>query len=176
MARTGKIARLSHHLRSQLNSRLDHGDQAKQILPWLNSLPEVKLLLHARFNGRPITEQNLSDWRLGGYEEWLARREWLALADDRAANLQDLEAELQGASLTGHLTATLLFRYASILAQEGRELDEKSLRQLRALLPISQVVVKLRRGSQDAARLMVQTQPSDPSRLQPNPQSPVRDS
>ena len=67
MARTGKIARLSRNLRAQLNTRLQDGQDGKQIVQWLNSLPQVKEVLAEGFNRRPITEQNLSDWRLGGY-------------------------------------------------------------------------------------------------------------
>jgi hypothetical protein len=101
MARIGKIARLPGGIRSQLNSRLHNGDVGRQIVPWLNSLPEVKRVLAQQFEGRPITEQNLSDWRLGGYEEWLGQREVLALANELAANQRDQETVTRGASLTG---------------------------------------------------------------------------
>ena len=73
MARIGKIARLPGGIRSQLNSRLQDNVEGKQIVQWLNSLPEVQKVLAKNFDGRPINEQNLTDWRQGGYEEWLAR-------------------------------------------------------------------------------------------------------
>jgi len=101
MARIGKIARLPDGIRSQLNSRLHNGAVGRQIVPWLNSLPEVKRVLAQQFQGRPITEQNLSDWRLGGYEEWLGQREVLALANELAANQRDHETLSRGASLAG---------------------------------------------------------------------------
>jgi hypothetical protein len=45
MTCTGKIARLSHQIRDQLNHRLWDGEKAKVLVPWLNSLPEVLSIL-----------------------------------------------------------------------------------------------------------------------------------
>jgi hypothetical protein len=86
MARIGKIARLPKAVRAQLNTRLQDGAEGKQIVHWLNSLPEVKDVLAEKFEGRPINEQNLTNWRQGGYEDWLAHQEILALAAKLAAH------------------------------------------------------------------------------------------
>jgi hypothetical protein len=86
MARIGKIARLPKAVRAQLNTRLQDGAEGKQLADWLNSLPQVKERLAENFEGRPINEQNLSAWRQGGYKEWLARQEILALAAILAAH------------------------------------------------------------------------------------------
>jgi hypothetical protein len=83
MARIGKIARLPGAVRAQLNTRLQDGAEGKQIADWLNSLPEVKERLTEKFEGRPINEQNLTNWRQGGYKEWLAHQEILAQAANR---------------------------------------------------------------------------------------------
>ncbi len=40
-------------------------------MKWLNELPPVKEVLREEFNGRPISEQNLSQWREGGYLDWV---------------------------------------------------------------------------------------------------------
>jgi hypothetical protein len=69
--RIGKIARLPHHLREQLNLRLHDHQPYKTILPWLNSLPEAKAIFAADFDNRPITKQNLSEWKQGGFRDWL---------------------------------------------------------------------------------------------------------
>ncbi len=82
----GKIARLPRAVRAQLNPRPLDGEEGKQIAGWLNSLPEVNERLAELFEGRPINEQNLSNWRQGGYEDWLAHQEILALAAKLAAN------------------------------------------------------------------------------------------
>jgi hypothetical protein len=42
MTLIGKIARLPHQIRHPLNERLLDGQKAKTILPWLNSLSEVR--------------------------------------------------------------------------------------------------------------------------------------
>src|SRR5580658_6338138 len=68
--RRGKIARLPNDIREQLNQRLLNGQAASTIIPWLNSLPSVQEILAAQFAGEPITPQNLSNWRLGGYQRW----------------------------------------------------------------------------------------------------------
>ena len=70
-SRIGKIARLPYSIREQLNLKLHDGISAKSILPWLNSLPEVKAVLAADFDNRPISKQNLSEWKHGGHRDWL---------------------------------------------------------------------------------------------------------
>jgi hypothetical protein len=158
MARIGKIARLPRDLRHQLNTRLQDGAEGNTLLPWLNALPEVQALLAARFDARPINDQNLSAWRHGGYQEWLAHQDILAQAQELAARRQELQAAAPGQSFSDHLAAVLAFRYAALLAAPGVELDDDALRQLRALGRASQSVVQLRRSDQNAARLQMETQ------------------
>ncbi len=57
--RNGKIARLPKQIRHDLNGRLEDGQPGKQLVEWLNGLPEVQEVLKLRFGGRPISEQNL---------------------------------------------------------------------------------------------------------------------
>ena len=45
MSHNGKIARLPHAIRNQLNLRLQDGEQGKNLVQWLNSLTEVKFVL-----------------------------------------------------------------------------------------------------------------------------------
>src|SRR5215471_7053881 len=71
--RNGKIARLPHQIREQLNQRLDDGESSETLLPWLNSLPKTQAVLAQYFGGRPIHKQNLSEWRQGGFREWQTR-------------------------------------------------------------------------------------------------------
>jgi len=73
--RTGKIARLPKKIRDQLNHRLQNGQQGPEILAWLNALPAVHRVLNAHFAGQPILQQNLSQWRKGGYTDWLRHQE-----------------------------------------------------------------------------------------------------
>jgi hypothetical protein len=166
MARVGKIARLPREVRAQLNSRLDDGSEAEPILSWLNALPEVQSALARHYGGRPVTPQNISEWRNGGFQEWLARRDLLADADDLAADQQELQSATRGRSLADHLSNVIAFRLAAILSPSGADLDEKALVQLRALLPLSQAVVKMRRGDLEAARLQMETQRWELDRLE----------
>lgn len=77
-ARIGKIARLPAAVREELNRRLHNAAFGKELVDWLNALPEVQRILAERFVGQPISKQNLSEWRQGGFQDWLreqARRE-----------------------------------------------------------------------------------------------------
>jgi len=87
-ARTGKIARLPGALRHELNRRLHNGALGRELAPWLNALPEVQSVLATRFAGRPITEDNLSEWRRGGFQDWL-------LQEERRVRLRELSAQDQ---------------------------------------------------------------------------------
>jgi hypothetical protein len=72
MARTGKIAQLPFEIREDLNGRLLDGRQGPDLLAWLNSLPAVRTT--ARKNNwqvPEITDGNLSEWRAGGFADWL---------------------------------------------------------------------------------------------------------
>ena len=60
MTRLGKIARLPRKLREELNVRLQNGEAGTELVEWLNGLAAAEKVLKARFEGRPISEQNLS--------------------------------------------------------------------------------------------------------------------
>jgi hypothetical protein len=73
--RTGKIARLPHSLREEINRRLLDGETSGTLLAWLNAEPEAVRIWEAHFEGVPASAENLSQWRLGGYKDWISRRE-----------------------------------------------------------------------------------------------------
>ncbi len=74
-ARKGKIATLPAKIREEVNQRLHNGEQARQILPWLNADKDVLRILDEKWHEQPVTAQNLSEWRQGGYQDWLGRNE-----------------------------------------------------------------------------------------------------
>ena len=76
MSRFGKIARLPLDIREQLNRRLQDGEIGKELVIWLNSVPEVQTVLKAEFGDRPVNEPNLSDWRTGGCFKNTSRSRW----------------------------------------------------------------------------------------------------
>src|SRR6185437_4540245 len=88
--RISKIARLPHPVREELNQRLHNGEIGRTLLPWVNNLPETKKVLAELFNSKPITHQNLSEWRRAGYEDWLMHQQRIAWFE----NLGDEESDL----------------------------------------------------------------------------------
>src|SRR5258706_6829467 len=92
MTRRGKIARLPRPVREELNRRLQDGEPGTQLVAWLNEHPETKRVLAGSFEGREINEQNLSDWKAGGFQDWLARQEELELARELTADGEELAA------------------------------------------------------------------------------------
>ena len=104
MAGNGKIARLPWSIRNELNHRLRDGEAAKQLVNWLNGSPEVQDVLREQFGARPISEQNLSEWKQRGHQEWLKREEKRALLRDILDEAEELEDEAGETPLTDRLT------------------------------------------------------------------------
>jgi hypothetical protein len=75
-SRNGKIARLPLEIRERLNIRLADGEPGNRLVEWLNSNPDVMKVMVEHFEGRPITDGNLSEWRAGGYEIGWIRLDW----------------------------------------------------------------------------------------------------
>ena len=152
VTRNGKIARLPKAVRDELNRRLQNGQPGKTLVEWLNSLSEVQAVLATEFGGRPIREQNISEWRKGGHREWLAQQEALAMVRRVAADADELQ-QAATEPLTDKLAPWLVARYfvaAKALATENGEMDWKLLREL------CYDMVALRRGDHYAARLRLE--------------------
>lgn len=72
--RLGKVAQLPVCLREEVCRRMLDGESGVNICHWLNSLPAVAERMRA-FGLEPwISGQNLSEWRKGGYADWLKVR------------------------------------------------------------------------------------------------------
>jgi len=131
--RQGKIARLPVAIRNELNRRLFENEHGAKILAWLNSEESVLKILDEYFDENPVSAQNLSEWRHGGYQDWLRRNE-------RVENLKDLSnmalklAEANGGNIADGSAAIAGGRIMEILenAADG-DLDPliKSLTLLR---------------------------------------------
>lgn len=152
MTRTGKIARLPREIREQLNRRLADGEPGHRLVEWLNALPETQKTLTTNFGGRAISEQNLSEWKQGGHQDWLARQETLACARELAADAGELAEAAEG-SLSDHLATVLSARYAALVSGWNGEMDDEFRRKTRALRMLCQDIVELRRGDHCAERL-----------------------
>ncbi|MGD0814061.1 MAG: hypothetical protein ABSA83_10685 [Verrucomicrobiota bacterium] len=92
-SRQGKIARLPRDVRDELNRRLLDGESGRGLIGWLKALPQVKAVLQRDFGGRPVTGQNLSEWRQGGFRDWVAQMEAADLLDDTLADSRELKGQ-----------------------------------------------------------------------------------
>ena len=148
--RNGKIARLPATLRQQLNERLDNAEEGPELLDWLNSLPQVQQVLEAHFQGVPISKQNLSEWRQGGFQEWLLRRELCAQAQDLAETAADMSQQQPHSDLADAAAALLALRFGNLLAQWNGQADDAVQAQARLLNGLCRGVVSLQRSVHQA--------------------------
>lgn len=115
--RTGKIARLPHALREEVNRRLLDGETSRTLLKWLNARPDAAAVWERDFEGVPASAQNLSEWKLGGWKEWRERK-------DRVENLKTLssfahELTNAGGSLADGAASILSGQILEALEQAG---------------------------------------------------------
>ena len=154
MTRLGKIARVPREIREQLNVRLRDGEVGRQLVEWLNGLPEVSVMLAAQFGGRPISEQNLTEWKQGGYEDWLRNQEDCAYARILTENASELEKEAGEIRLEDRLAAPMALALARLMreAEESPGSPEKQ----KALLGVARELALLRNGSHEAERVRLE--------------------
>jgi hypothetical protein len=151
-ARNGKIARLPRQIRNELNQRLERSEPGPKLLAWLNALPEVKELLEDEFDGVPISKQNLSEWRQGGFQEWLGRCELCGQALDLREVGQDVEEEIWQGVLADDAATVLAIRFGTLLSKWNGEVDEKFEARARVLNQIGRTVIQLQRGTHRSRR------------------------
>lgn len=65
-----KIGRLPYAVRNELNERMRDGATGTACLEWLNAHADM-LRVRAETGCAPVNAQNLSDWRMTGYADWL---------------------------------------------------------------------------------------------------------
>lgn len=105
MGRISKIARLPRAIREELNWKINDGDRtAAELTEWLNALPEVRAVLEKDFEGKPVNEQNICDWKKGGYEVWLRRQAVIEAAE----YIGETEAVVSGEQLVESLATMMV--------------------------------------------------------------------
>lgn len=155
MTRTGKIARLPRGIREQLNIRLEDGEKGRRLVNWLNAHPKVREVLRAQFGKRPINEQNLTEWKQGGFVDWQKHqeaREWVREIADESV---ELEEEAGGGSVADRLSASIGVALGRCL----RAVSENAVndpKQRRALLDLVQELTQLRRGDHVGQQLQIE--------------------
>ena len=156
MSRIGKIARLPHDIREQLNRRLLDGQSGTEILQWVNELPQCRQMLAQKFGDRPIDDNNLYEWRHGGYEEWLwheDRRDRLGTNFEHIAKLDAVGDGSQVADRLGAIVAAELATALNML--EGiSDMNDRWFR----LREISRELTRFRRENCNNGRLRLAEQ------------------
>ena len=152
VTRNGKIARIPRQIRETLNQRLLNGEQGIKLVKWLNSLMDVKMMLEDEFGDRPITEQNLSEWKQGGYQEWLRHQDELDLARTLTEQGTALTEEAGYMALSDRIAPTV----ALALSQMIRTVTSgplKTTKQRREALILFRELALLRERDHKAAEI-----------------------
>ena len=150
--RNGKIARLPRSVRNELNERLERSEPSPQLLDWLNALPEVQKVVKDDFAGVPISKQNLSEWRQGGFEEWLARQDLCEDARDLRQLSEEMDDDESQMVLADDVAQVLAARFGTLIANWNGEVDEKFEAKSRVLNRLCRSVVQLQRGMHRSRR------------------------
>jgi len=159
---TGKIGRLPRNIREELNQRLDNGEPGSSILPWLNGLSEVRDILIKYFESRAISDQNLSEWRQGGFEKWQRRKDarfWLRGQMDIASEFLE---ETEQASVADCLSAPIAVILAELIERLGAD-AHINLEDRKGLLAYVRELIRLRSGDHQCQRLRLQSARATPS-------------
>jgi hypothetical protein len=140
-------------LRERVNLALYHRWTAKKLVKALNDMPEVKAVLAEHFGGRPVSTQNIYEWKWNGYRDWLHRRQILENKRELAADARDLAdtAPEMADSLFGILTLD----YAHLMMNRDGD-DEAFEKKRKTLSTLSQDIVRLYRCRLNARRIQVQ--------------------
>src|ERR1043166_3963356 len=110
--KTSKIASLPRNIREELNCRVERSEKTRVTLQWVNAIPEVQAILKENFEGEPIKQQNLFDWKTSpGYSAWKLTQTALAFTEDSFPD--DLpQSTLE--KMSAKLIRCLQIRYAAV--------------------------------------------------------------
>jgi len=149
--RNGKIARLPQNVREELNVRLERCQRSPQLLVWLNALSDVQEFMRREFDGEPVSKHNLSEWRLGGYQDWLTRRDFYA----DARNADDFVAEREEESkkvLADQVATVMAAHYAGLIGRWDGNCTREFEARARVLNGICRGVTEMQREAHKANR------------------------
>ena len=156
MTRIGKIARLPRPVREQLNHRLDNGEQSKALAAWLNGQPEVREKMNQDFHGTAISEQNLSEWKQGGFQDWLRHQEARECVKATAEEAQELAEDAGTMPLSETFSPTVALLIARLVREAGTATAsgiQSTPAERRELLALIREWNAVRLADQKAARL-----------------------
>ena len=151
----GKIGRLPDAIQEAVNVRLHMGEKGRDVAGWLNALPEVQQLLAAEFGGKPVREQNVSEWRKNGHQHWLRWQESQKMLERMGADgvkLSEAAGHPAEGRLTDMMATWLAARYLMAAKQRQGKGDDPATAWNR-LREFCNDFVALRRGDLRARRL-----------------------
>jgi hypothetical protein len=165
--RNGKIARLPRAIREQLNRRLDDGEPGKRLVGWINSLPEAQAVFQLDFAGQPVSEQNLSGWKQGGYRDWQKQQERRAVIRQLTEDSNELGAHAGGVEVGNHLSAVLVAELAQAARDSLAAITDPGERCAR-VQEFLQTLVRVRRQDNQAGQLAIERERRARERVQEN--------
>ena len=101
--RRGAIARLSKFLRDEINNLILDG------VPF----PEIRKKLAKK--GVKISDDSLSRWHLGGYQDWLQHQDWLDQMRLRHESMTDFIRQNQSSRIHEAILALIAFNVSELL-------------------------------------------------------------
>jgi hypothetical protein len=130
--RVGKVARLPAEIREQINRRLYDGQTGKQIIKWLST---------QKCDGNPgdITDSNMTQWRKGGYQEWLKDETQVERTRQRA----ELAMRLAKAA-GGNVAQSIIARMAGDIDEKLDSLSDEDVLKLKPILDTMNEAEKMR--------------------------------
>ncbi len=157
ITRIGKIGRLPKSIRDELGHRIEDGEQGKELVKWLNGLSGVQRVLKEQFGGRPITEQNLSEWKQTGHPEWLRQEETRSLVTKLTEQSDDLDEAADGMEISDRLGSVLAAELASLAQKLLEEVTDPKER-WRRLQEVLRELRHLRHEDHNGQRNQLQRQ------------------
>jgi hypothetical protein len=166
MYHNGKIANLPNDLIEQLNLRLHDGFSGPQILKWLNNHKDARKVLEEEFDGVPISKQNLSQWRNGGYQEWRVRNEFDYYVVGSLYNGAQTREVEDVNLIADHLAAEVAALYAKFLATWDGQPTPKAEAQLRVLRGLNKDIALLQKTMERADQHMIAHENAEEKKIQ----------
>jgi hypothetical protein len=151
----GKLSRLPAPLREQLNLRLANNEPARTILAWLNALPEVRAILKAFFDGKPIRENNLTEYRQRGFRRSQMYQDALEFSAESHPDLPP-QKQIPPERIIHQLVQWISLRFAA--AAHNANIPDDAQADLREIRQLLTDIVSLRRGELISRRIHLEEQ------------------